>query len=69
MESTEGMKEPETLASGQHQIFRRVPSGMRGKKSACNLDLREVLIYRLCLLVNYRKVGTWVPAGCSKSEQ
>lgn len=69
MQSTGGMKEPETLASGQRQIFRRVPSGMRGKKSACNLDLHEMLIYRLCLLVNNRKVGTWVSAGCSKSEQ
>lgn len=37
-ESTAGMRDPETLASGQHQIFRRVPSGLRGKKSACNLD-------------------------------
>lgn len=56
MESTAGMREPETLASGQHQIFKRVPSELRGKKSACNLDLHEMLTYRLCLLVNNRGI-------------
>lgn len=67
MENTAGMREPETLASGQCQIFRKVPSGLRGKNSACSLDLHEMLIYRQCLLVNNRKPGTWVSAGCSKS--
>lgn len=53
--------------SRQHQIFRRVPSGPRGKKSACDLDLHEMLVYKLCLLVNSRKPGTWVSARCSNS--
>lgn len=52
-------------SSGLHQIFRRVPSGLRGKKSACDLDLHEMLVYRLCLLVNSRKPGTWVSARSS----
>lgn len=53
--------------SRQHQIFRRVTSGLRSKKSACDLDLHEMPVYRLCRLVNSRKPGTWVSARCSNS--
>lgn len=47
MESTAGTREPETPASGQQQIFRSVPSGLRGMKSACNFDLYGMPTYRL----------------------
>lgn len=39
------MREPETQRSGLHQIFRRMTFGLRDKMIACNLDLREMLIY------------------------
>lgn len=52
--------------SGQHQIFRRAPSGLRGKKSACDFDLHEMLAYRLCLLVNSRKPSTGVLESVSQ---
>lgn len=67
MGSRGGTREPETPAGGQRQIFRRVPSAPRGRKSACNPDLQGMPMDRLCLLVNKKQPSTWVSAGCSKS--
>lgn len=67
MGSTAGMREPETLASGQCRVFRSVPSASRGRKPACNLALHGMPVYRLGLLVYNRKSSIWVSAGCSKA--